>query len=152
MGITAVGLVACLSVSILGFNHPEMVAQARKLVAQIDFSDVVFHGLLSLLLFAGALHVDLSRMRRQRRAVIMLATVGVVISTAAVGAGFYYAGAMARPPDQPAVVPGIRRPDFSHRPDRRAERAQERGRAGEAWKPRLPASPCSTTALRWWRS
>jgi len=90
LGITAVGLVACLSVSILGFNHPEMVAQARKLVAQIDFSDVVFHGLLSLLLFAGALHVDLSRMRRQRRAVIMLATVGVVISTAAVGAGFYY--------------------------------------------------------------
>ncbi|WP_020203251.1 sodium:proton antiporter [Cupriavidus sp. WS] len=90
LGITAVGLVTCLSVSVLGFNHPEMVAQARKLVAQIDFSDVVFHGLLSLLLFAGALHVDLSRMRRQRRAVLLLATVGVVISTAAVGAGFYY--------------------------------------------------------------
>ncbi|WP_043418248.1 cation:proton antiporter [Cupriavidus basilensis] len=90
LGITAVGLVTCLSVSILGFNHPEMVAQARKLVAQIDFSDVVFHGLLSLLLFAGALHVDLSRMRRQRRAVVMLATVGVVISTAAVGFGFFH--------------------------------------------------------------
>lgn len=90
LGITAVGLVTCLGLSILGFYHPGLVAEARKLVAQIDFADVVFHGLLSLLLFASALHVDLSRMQRQRAAVVLLATVGVVISTAAVGGGFYY--------------------------------------------------------------
>ena len=90
LGITAVGLITCLIVSALGFHYPEMVTQARKIVTRIDFSDIVFHGLLSLLLFAGALHVDLSRMREQRRVVLMLATVGVLISIGAVGAGFYY--------------------------------------------------------------
>ncbi|AOY96238.1 sodium:proton antiporter [Cupriavidus sp. USMAA2-4] len=91
LGITAVGIVACLAVSAFGFSHPQLVAQARALVARIDFPEVVFHGLLGLLLFAGALHVDLSRMRQQRRAVLLLATIGVLISTLAAGAGFYFA-------------------------------------------------------------
>jgi monovalent cation:H+ antiporter, CPA1 family len=90
LGITAVGLITCLCVSALGFYYPAMVVHARKVVTQIDFADIVFHGLLSLLLFAGAMHVDLSRMRSQRRAVLMLATVGVLISVAVIGIGFFY--------------------------------------------------------------
>lgn len=151
LGITAVGLVTCLSVSILGFNHPEMVAQARKLVAQIDFSDVVFHGLLSLLLFAGALHVDLSRMRRQRRAVVMLATIGVVISTAAVGFGFFYVAQWLGHPVSLlwCLVFGA----LISLPTRSPCSACSRTRAHrKAWKPRLRASRCSTMAPRWWHS
>jgi len=90
LGITAVGLVVCLGISALGFYYPAMAVAARKIVVQVDFADIVFHGLLSLLLFAGALHVDLSKMRTQRRAVLMLATVGVLISVAVVGLGFFY--------------------------------------------------------------
>lgn len=88
LGITAVGLFACLCMSIIGTFHPAATAQAQALARQVDFSDVVFHGLLSLLLFAGSLHVDLSKMRRQKLAVLLLATVGVLISTAVVGGGF----------------------------------------------------------------
>jgi monovalent cation:H+ antiporter, CPA1 family len=90
LGITAVGLVVCVVISALGFVYPGMVMAARKIVSQVDFSDIVFHGLLSILLFAGALHVDLSKMRTQRFAVLLLATVGVLISTAVVGLGFFY--------------------------------------------------------------
>ncbi|SMG57926.1 cation:proton antiporter [Paraburkholderia susongensis] len=90
LGITAVGLVVCLAISALGFVYPGMAIAARKIVSQVDFSDIVFHGLLSILLFAGALHVDLSRMRTQRFTVLLLATIGVVISTAVVGLGFFY--------------------------------------------------------------
>ncbi|SDR27860.1 sodium/proton antiporter, CPA1 family [Paraburkholderia fungorum] len=90
LGITAVGLVICLALSALGFYYPRMAEVAGTIVPKVDFADIVFHGLLSLLLFAGALHVDLSRMRTQRRAVFMLATIGVLISIAAVGAGFFY--------------------------------------------------------------
>lgn len=89
LGITAVGLLACLCFAIASSGHPEMVAHARGLVGKIDFSDLVFHGLLSLLLFAGALHVDISRMRAVKLPVFLLATVGVVISTAVVGVGFH---------------------------------------------------------------
>lgn len=89
LGITLVGLVACLGVSLMGPSHPEMVIYAQELVKQINFTEVVFHGLLSLLLFAGALHVDFSRLRELKAEVLLLATVGVLISTTVVGAGFW---------------------------------------------------------------
>jgi CPA1 family monovalent cation:H+ antiporter len=94
LGITAVGLVSCLTLSVLGFSNPDMVTRAQSLVVQIDFADVVFHGLLSFLLFAGGLHVDLSRMRAYKLPVFMLATVGVLVSTAVVGMGFYLASGL----------------------------------------------------------
>ncbi|APA88546.1 sodium:proton antiporter [Paraburkholderia sprentiae WSM5005] len=125
LGITAVGLVVCVGISALGFYYPAMAIAARKIVVQIDFADIVFHGLLSLLLFAGALHVDLSKMRTQRRAVLMLATIGVLISIAVVGFGFYYAahwlghpvsllwclvfGALISPTDPIAVLSVLKR-------------------------------------------
>src|SRR3569623_1913081 len=36
------------------------------LLASIDFSNVLMQGMLSLLLFAGALHVDVSKLREYR--------------------------------------------------------------------------------------
>jgi CPA1 family monovalent cation:H+ antiporter len=47
------------------------------------------HGMLSFLLFAGALHVDLEQLLRWRWAVISMATVGVLISTALVAGAIY---------------------------------------------------------------
>ncbi|MNR71904.1 Na(+)/H(+) antiporter NhaP [compost metagenome] len=94
LGITAVGLVASAGLSLLGVLVPgfDLSHKAQALVQQINFADVVFHGLLSLLLFAGALHVDLSRLREHKVAVLLLATVGVLISTAVVGTGLYAVG------------------------------------------------------------
>jgi CPA1 family monovalent cation:H+ antiporter len=89
IGITAVGLIVSACISIAGFKHPGMVREAQKLAAQIDFPDVVVHGFLSLLLFAGALHVDFSKMRQHKAVVFLLATVGVLISTAVVGLGLW---------------------------------------------------------------
>ncbi len=89
LGMTAVGLAISAVVTALGVTHPEMTAGAKALIQQIDFTDVVFHGLLSLLLFAGALHVDLTRLSQHRIAIFTLATIGVLISTAVVGGGFY---------------------------------------------------------------
>jgi monovalent cation:H+ antiporter, CPA1 family len=89
LGITAVGLLVSLCFLVATYGNPEFVSKARQLVGNIDFADVVFHGLLSFLLFASALHVDLSRMRTVKLPVFLLATAGVVISTAAVGTGFH---------------------------------------------------------------
>jgi CPA1 family monovalent cation:H+ antiporter len=46
-------------------------------------------GMLSFLLFAGALHVDWIEMRRGRWPILVLSTVGVLFSTVLVGGGFY---------------------------------------------------------------
>jgi CPA1 family monovalent cation:H+ antiporter len=55
------------------------------LLKSVDFSDVLMQGMLSLLLFAGALHVDLSELKAYRWQIGVLAVVGTLVSTAIVG-------------------------------------------------------------------
>lgn len=65
---------------------------------QIDFASVVMDGMLGFLLFAGALHVDLGKLRDRALPVALLAFFGTLISTAIVGAGFYLlAGLIGHP-------------------------------------------------------
>lgn len=62
----------------------------EPLLASIDFSDVLMQGMLSLLLFAGALHVDLSELKTHRWPVAVLAILGTCISTLLIGFGIWY--------------------------------------------------------------
>jgi CPA1 family monovalent cation:H+ antiporter len=50
---------------------------------------VVFHGMLGMLLFAGSMHVNLGDISREKWVILVLATVGVVLSTIIVGTGFF---------------------------------------------------------------
>jgi Na+:H+ antiporter len=52
---------------------------------EIDFNQTLMHGMLSFLLFAGALHVDMDGLLDNKWTIGSLATVGVLISTAVVG-------------------------------------------------------------------
>ena len=56
---------------------------------KIDFPAVLLHGMLSLLLFAGALHVRLDDLLKSKWSISILATIGVVGSTFVVGAMVY---------------------------------------------------------------
>ncbi len=62
----------------------------KPLLQSIDFSDVLMQGMLSLLLFAGALHVDLSELKTQRLPVGILAVLGTTASAAIVGGAIWY--------------------------------------------------------------
>lgn len=59
---------------------------ARRLILAADFDDTLMQGMLSFLLFAGALHVNLADLREQKWVVGTLATVGTLCSTFIVGA------------------------------------------------------------------
>jgi CPA1 family monovalent cation:H+ antiporter len=59
--------------------------QAMAMLERIDFSDTLLKGMLSFLLFAGALHVNLNDLAKQGRVIGVLATVGVAVSTAITG-------------------------------------------------------------------
>ena len=63
----------------------------ESLLRSIDFSNVLMQGMLSMLLFAGALHVDLSELRAYRWQVGLLAVVSTLLSTLAVGFGTWWA-------------------------------------------------------------
>ena len=66
----------------LGWVFAQNIAE---IIADIDFSYVVLNGLLSFLLFAGALHLDLDQLADKKWLIFTLATVGVITSTALVG-------------------------------------------------------------------
>ena len=89
-GLTLMGAVA--SLIILGLDHlfpaSETTDSLVALITSIDFHQALMNGMLSFLLFAGALHVDWSEMRRGRWPILVLSTIGVLISTGLVGGGF----------------------------------------------------------------
>lgn len=89
VGITAIGLVAALGVTAYGAYDAAVVEWAARTVERLDFAEVVFHGLLGMLLFAGSLHIDLGDIDRQKWTILALATLGVMLSTCIVGAAFW---------------------------------------------------------------
>jgi CPA1 family monovalent cation:H+ antiporter len=54
-------------------------------LSSVDFTDALLRGMLCFLLFAGALHLDLEGLLDNKWTISMLATAGVVLSTALVG-------------------------------------------------------------------
>lgn len=96
IGILLMGL--CASAVVLVLNAAIPAANISGFVSQINFSDVVLNGMLSFLLFAGGLQVDISAMHRQRWPIVIMATIGILISTAIIGLGFRYLGALLGQP------------------------------------------------------
>jgi len=86
--VIALGLsVALVLIGALGW--PALRLEAETFLSGIDFHETLMQGMLSFLLFAGALHVNLSDLREQKWIIGLLATLGVVISTFLIG-GFTY--------------------------------------------------------------
>ncbi|MEJ6581692.1 MAG: sodium:proton antiporter [Akkermansiaceae bacterium] len=88
IGILLIGLV--LSALLLLFGNESLRLKADVFVSEIDFNRTVMDVMLSFLLFAGALHVNLSDLRDQRRVVSILASVGLLVSTFLVGTVAYF--------------------------------------------------------------
>ena len=90
IGVMAVALLLSLgliALDRLGFGALRDYEAA--MLRSIDFSQLLMEGMLSLLLFAGALHIDLSELRAHRWQVGLLAVAGTALSTAIVGFGLY---------------------------------------------------------------
>jgi len=89
--LTAMGALASLIV--IGVDRlvpgSELGPAVVRFVDSVDIHATLMDGMLSFLLFAGALHVDWGEMRRGRWPILALSTVGVVLSTLVVGGGFH---------------------------------------------------------------
>ncbi|MGB1235430.1 MAG: cation:proton antiporter, partial [Planktomarina sp.] len=125
IGILVVALFASFGIMILDLIAPTLgVASAvRVAVLEIEFSDALLEGMLGLLLFAGALHVKLSDLRREWLVVMLMATVGIALSTLIVGYGFSWLtgmpilvalvfGSLISPTDPVAVLGVLRQADL----------------------------------------
>jgi monovalent cation:H+ antiporter, CPA1 family len=82
---TALGLsLAIVGLDALGVAHGLRVAE-EHLVNSINFREVLLQGMLSLLLFAGAMHVDLRKLKALRVQIISLAVLSTAASTLLIG-------------------------------------------------------------------
>mgnify|MGYP001829109408 FL=1 len=81
IGLMVIALLVSLGIAALepfGFGLQE---DAQRLLASIDFDETLLHGMLSFLLFAGALHINLENLAKQKYIIGLLATFGVLGST-----------------------------------------------------------------------
>jgi CPA1 family monovalent cation:H+ antiporter len=118
--------VAC-SFGLMGISayEPGLQLWATDLVRQIDFESLILHGMLGLLLFAGAFLLDLEELAKEKLAVAVLSVVGTLLSTGmtsvlmrwALGAigipatwlQCFFFGALISPTDPIAVLEMLRR-------------------------------------------
>ena len=85
IGVMALSLGGSLLLVALNECGVSIDEPAKAVVEAIDFEAVVLEGMLAFLLFAGALHVNLNDLLRQKFVILTLATLGVVASTFVVG-------------------------------------------------------------------
>lgn len=89
IGVMLIALVASLAMIALGeagaLGH-HVRDRTAAILGSIDFYDLVVQEMLAFLLFAGALHIDLRELGRQKGAIAVLATLGLGFSTIVVGA------------------------------------------------------------------
>ncbi|RPF70875.1 cation:proton antiporter [Aurantiacibacter spongiae] len=87
IGLTVMGAVAAIVLLLTNEFVPAVTLdnQVARLLEEMDFTQTLLQGMLSFLLFAGALHVDLDRLKADWLPVLLLSTLGVIVSTVLVG-------------------------------------------------------------------
>jgi len=61
-----------------------------KLISNLDFHKLLMQGLLSFLLFAGSLTIDLQQLKKQRNEILILALFSTLLSTVLIGFSVFY--------------------------------------------------------------
>ncbi|WP_312271897.1 sodium:proton antiporter [Pseudomonas sp.] len=86
IGVMAIALACSLLLHGLSLaGMPGLEERVEDVMSRVDFNRLLMDGMLSFILFAGALHVDLGELRQRRWAIGLLATIGVIISTLTIG-------------------------------------------------------------------
>jgi monovalent cation:H+ antiporter, CPA1 family len=120
IGLMLITIIVTLGVLISSIYDDTLLNYEKEIISSINFETVVLDGMLSFLLFAGALHTNFQQLRLQRGPVLAFATLGTLISTFLVGGflflilpllglevGFIYCllfGALISPTDPIAVL------------------------------------------------
>lgn len=85
IGLMALSLAGSLLLVLVGLAVPVVESGAKDLVHRIDLNQAFLQGMLGFMLFAGSLHIRLEELASRKWTVLVLSTVGVLISTAVVG-------------------------------------------------------------------
>jgi CPA1 family monovalent cation:H+ antiporter len=91
IGVMAISLVVSISAIFLGIlGFEQLIDYEVGLLAQLDFTEVLLDGMLSMLLFAGALHVNIGDLRRYKLPIGILACLGTIVSAVLIAGAIYF--------------------------------------------------------------
>jgi len=86
IGIMIISLFMSIVLLLVGkLGWSDLIFHANQVLRSIDFHDALMQGMLSFLLFAGALHVNINDLKQQQVVIGVLATFGVIASTFLLG-------------------------------------------------------------------
>ena len=91
LAMNMMSVILATALIVLGHMGFAPIDEAERFVQSFDFADLVLHGILGLLLFAGALFVDVEDLRKWAKPIAALATIGVVVSAIVVGVVLWFA-------------------------------------------------------------
>ena len=85
IGVMVIALGLSLLVNVLSWVGFHLEDPVRNFLQQIDFDKTLLQGMLSFLLFAGALHININDLAEKKWSIGALATIGTLLSTFLVG-------------------------------------------------------------------
>jgi len=85
IGVMLIAIMASIGLVVAGTSYPSLIQGFSNIIASVDFTEVLMGAMLNFLLFAGAIHISLHDLRKQRIPIMIFSTVGVIISTVIVG-------------------------------------------------------------------
>ncbi|WP_298900276.1 sodium:proton antiporter [uncultured Psychroserpens sp.] len=90
IGVMILSIIVSLLFAASYFIDHAYFNYVTEFARRIDFKTILFDFLLGILLFAGAIHVNLKGLLKEKITVFVYATFGVIISTFIIGTVFYY--------------------------------------------------------------
>lgn len=91
IGVMVISIVLSIGAIFLGFlGFDQLIDYEVSLLEQLDFTEVLLDGMLSMLLFAGALHVNISDLKRYKLPIGILAGLGTIVSALLIATALYF--------------------------------------------------------------
>ena len=90
IALMIMGIIMALLITLSKFFSTSFYDFFCQMILDVNFKDLLFDGILSFLLFAGALHVDYKLLFKQRKFIFSFSTISVIISTGIVALLLFY--------------------------------------------------------------
>jgi CPA1 family monovalent cation:H+ antiporter len=85
IGLLILSLILIIPITLSEAVFPVFYTFFCDIIVNADFKTLLLDGILSFMLFAGALHVNIGALAKEKTSILLFATIGVLISTFIVG-------------------------------------------------------------------
>ena len=90
IGIMVITILFSIAVVVMSKISAVPLDEVEKVIRNVNFSDLLMSCMLNFLLFAGAISIDLKKIKEDKLMILLLSSLSVIISSLAVGFSLFY--------------------------------------------------------------